>query len=308
MSVTYEQIESLIISRSLEGSRMVCEFRTPSGEIVSATASIKRERDVSSQISRNMQRVAATQTRMAVTRTLSSALGGGIFGRAASMVVRTASTPQALGINYSESEKKAAVVEAFEKVSAHFSMDDSSGSWKAPAISPSKSADQLSMFERQLSAYPVTNKYDKEILSRMLVEVANVDGNISEEERSFMESFIPAEIGTINSLLRWDKLSEVECEEVSAPVKKTIYMLAWINAMVDYEIDPDEKAMLMEFAEMLGLSDSDTREMIKASKYYILENAFGEDLNRSELFELADCLQLAHDEAERCLIQYKKRK
>ena len=164
------------------------------------------------------------------------------------------------------------------------------------------------MFERQLSAYPVTNKYDKEILSRMLVEVANVDGNISEEERSFMESFIPTEIGTINSLLRWDKLSEVECEEVSAPVKKTIYMLAWINAMVDYEIDPDEKTKLMEFAEMLGLSDSDTREMIKASKYYILENAFGEELNRSELFELADCLQLAHDEAERCLIQYKKRR
>jgi tellurite resistance protein len=287
---------------------MVCEFRTPSGEIISSTASIRREKDISSQISRNMTRVAASQTRMAVTRTLSSALGGGIFGRAASMVVRTASTPQAMGLNYSESEKKAAVVEAFEKVSDHFSLDDRTGSWKAPAISPSKSAEQLSLFDRQLSANPVTNKYDKEILARMLVEIANIDGNISEEERSFMESFIAPELGTVNSLLRCDKLSEVECEEVSAGVKKTIYMLAWINAMIDYEIDPEEKSMLMEFAEMLGLSDTDTREMIKASKYYILENAFGEDLNRTELFELADCLQLPHDEAERCLIQYKKRR
>ena len=307
MSVTYEQIEPLIVNRSLEGSRMICTFKTPSGNIVESQATLKRERDIQSQISQRVTRLAATQTRMAVTRTLSQALGGGIFGRTASMIVRTASTPQALGINFSESEKRNAVIEAFEKVQQYFELDNHSGNWKSPDTSTVSSNNPSSLFEKQLKDHPILNRYDKEILARMLVEVANVDGNLGDTEVDFIESFISSDVGNVKSLLHKDPLSEIECEEVSSSVKKTIYMLAWVVALVDYEIEPAEKEKLMEFAYMLGLNDSETREMIKISKYYILENAMNEDLNRSELTELAKCLQITNEEAERCLIQYKKR-
>jgi len=307
MSITYELIEPLVVQRSIEGSRMVCTFKAPNGNIIESQATIRRERDIQSQITNRVTRVAATQTRMAITRTLSQALGGGLLGRTASMVVRTASTPQALGIQFSESEKRNAVIEAFEKVQNHFQLDSSNGSWKSPIVSQHSTNEQLSLFEKQLKDYPLSNRFDKEVLARMMVEVASADGRMDDAEKDFIDSFLSKEIGTVDSLIHRDPLSDMECEETSVTAKKTIYMLAWVVALVDYDISTEEKEKLYSFAKKLGLNDVETREMIKTSKYYILENAFSEEINRSELEDLAKCLQISNDEAERCLIQYKKR-
>ncbi len=307
-TITYQQIEPLIVSATLDRNQMVCTFKTPSGKIIESKASVRRHNDVQSQVQNRIKQMGTMQARMAVSRTLNQVLGGGILGRTASMVVRSATTVDALGIKYTESEKQDAVVEAFKKVEQFFEFDNNSNAWRENKQQTiSKGDPNVSEFEKQLVHAPIKNRYDKEVLARLLVEVANADGTISAEEKAFMQDFLPSEFGSIDALLRKDPLSPVECSEVDYEVRKTIYMLAWINALVDYDLDREEKSMLLEFAQLFGFNDADTRETIRIAKYYLVENALAEDLTRNELFDLADRLELSHEEAERCQIRYKKR-
>ena len=94
---------------------------------------------------------------------------------------------------------------------------------------------------------------------------------------------------------------------VTAGVKGTIYMFAWVIALVDLHSDAVEEELLMEYADVFGLTDVRREELIKIAKYFVLERNIDPDIPREDLFTYADKIKLSHDDAERCRIQYKRR-
>jgi uncharacterized tellurite resistance protein B-like protein len=334
---TYNLIEPLLVNSQIEGSRIYCSFRTPSGEIIESFGKLSRPKSMEGKIRKQLTRTATRSARRIATRSVRSVLGGGMFGRMGSQIVRSMVSTDNIsdgGVSYGSAEKQAGILAAFEKVADRFNLDENSGQWQEAAPMPGNSTPSRrkkikighrgakkepkysyssdaaiagSLFENQLKKAPIENNFDKEITARILTELANADGKISREEKSFLAEIIPPEIGTINELLERDPVSQIECEEVSEPVKETIFMLAWTVALSDFSIDPEEVEILSEYAEMLGLTEDRQEGLIRAAKYNMLENVIDRSTARAELFDLSTKLELSNDDAERCLIDLKKR-
>lgn len=334
---SYNLIEPLLVNSQIEGSRIYCTFRTPNGDIIESFGKLSRPKSVEGKIRKQLTRTATRSARRIATRSVRSVLGGGMFGRMGSQIVRSMVSTDSIGdggSSYGSAEKQAGIMAAFEKVADRFQLNENTGEWqeatsmltsstpakrkkikighrgakKEPKYSYSSDASTAgSLFENQLSKAPVENSFDKEITARILVELANADGKVSREEKNFLGEIIPAELGTINDLLERDPVSQIECEEVSEPVKETIFMLAWTVALSDFSIEPEEVEILSEYAEMLGLRSDKQEDLIRAAKYNMLENVIDTSTVRAELFDLAKKLELSNDEAERCLIDLKKR-
>ena len=77
--------------------------------------------------------------------------------------------------------------------------------------------------------------------------------------------------------------------------------------MVDYDLDAGEAQVLFEYGELFGMPDHKIREIAKLAKYNCIEQALTPDTTRDDLYEMADGIQLDREEAERCMIQYKKK-
>lgn len=312
MEYTYDMIQPLIVSAELEGNTMFCEFQTPEGQIIESQARIKRVKSIQSDVERNVKRIMVNQARRSASRFLRSALGGGMLGRTGSSVIRSMTQADNLGMKYSGEEKNAAVVDAFQRVAEHFQFDAQSNSWvtskatTAP-VAPKVKEEDLSGFEQHFLKNPLNNNFEKEILARILVEIANADGNISQEEKDFLGSFIPPGVGNIGDLLLMDPVSPLECKELSEGAKESIYRTAWVLSLIDNDLDASEEGILMEYAELFGLSSQATNAAIKDAKVYVLENSIDIDIKREELFEIADQIGLSREDAEMSLIQLKKR-
>ena len=314
MELTYEMIKPFIVHSEVEGNKIIVEFETPSGEIVSSSASIKRSKSIQGQVTRQVGRVAQRQARRVASRLVRGALGGGMMGRLGSRAVRTGTRESMKNMTtmHSQKDKEEAMVTAFRRVKGHFAEEGesktSSKSGKPAKIKVSKrEMESMSPFEGQLKKFPVQTRYDREILARMLVELALSDGAMTEDEQSFLDEIIGDDFGSIDTLSNMDPLSRVECQEVSKDIKPTIYMLAWVVSLVDFELSSVEEQMLLEFADKLSLPDKQYNAMIKAARYYVLEEAIDIDTSKTELFQIADSIQMDREEAERCLIGMKKR-
>ncbi len=313
MDLSYESIEKHIVLTEIEGTKMYCEFQTIDGEIVSSTVPIRHSKSIQGQVTKRVTRVASNKVRRSASRLLRTALGGGMLGRIGSSVVRTSTKDLGKSLSFTTEDKQNAVVEAFKKVSQHFNIPTQTQT-KVNDRSNRRSirvkkvnVKNLSSFDQQIKKYPVTNNYDREILARILTELANADGTITQEEKDFLDSFLSPPLNNINELLLKDPISSIECEEVSEKVKPTIYLLAWAVSLIDYDLDPNEQSILFEYADMFGFSEEQTDKLILDAKYYVLEQSFTFETRRSDILDLAQGLSLSNDEAERCLIHWKKR-
>lgn len=326
MQITYELITPLIIYADEEGSKMICEFEVPGTEqIVESNASIRRIKSVQSQVSRVAKRTVTNQLRRVASRTLRQVLGGGMLGRTGTAVFNSAARTSGVGRGFTKEEKQAAIVDAFMKVKDNFKFNESTGNWEKGggggisiksggkiSVAPKKKIsiqkkEEQPGFESQLAKQPVTDKFDLEVLSRMLVAVAKADGEIGDEERDFLQSFLNESLGSIEDISNMGELSAVECEEVSNKGKKTILMLCWTISLVDFELNPAEEALLNEYAEKMRLNGRDKEEAIKMAKSYILEQVIDEDIQKHVLHDYAAQIGLTHEDADRCHIAWKRR-
>ncbi len=327
MDYSYESIEPLLVSSEIEGTTVYCTFQIPgSNQTVQSEARVKRSRSVQSQLQRKVTRQGTNMLRRQASRLIRTAIGGGMMGRMGSTTVRTLMSQDNLGVKFTGEEKREAVLEAFRKVADQFHFDQHTNSWSsAPAASsvstPSGKVSikrrgrrqqeeqeaALSPVEEQIQKSPLQSHFEKEILARMLIEIAHADASMSAEEREFLQSMIGSDLGTIDELAAKDPISQIECSELSPGAKETIYMLTWVMSLVDFDMDPSEREVLLEYADMFGFSDQQTQEITLKAKQYMLESAIDVDTSREELFELADKIGLDHTSAERCLIELKKR-
>lgn len=315
MNFTYDQIAPLILSEEVQGSRMKCVFGV--GDVqLAAESGIKRDNSMQSQIQKNVTRTVTNRARFGVARMVRSALGGGMLGRVGSQVVNTAgrSLTQDFTRGFSNKEKQAAVVAAFEKVADHFTYEAGTG-WQAKgsaamaATTPQRSrptsttSPQLSAFEQLVAKNPITNAYDREVLGRMILEVANADGGVSNEEETFLAEMLP----NYASYQSHPPLSPVECEEVSKNAKRTIYAIAWVLALVDLELSPLEEATLVEYGDWLGFNERTQQDITDMARAYLLEQHVSPDAPNEDAITTGRLLGMSNDNALRAFIQYKRR-
>lgn len=307
-SYTYEQIEPLIVSEEVEGRNVFLEFALPgSDEIFETKANIKRAKDVGSKVKGRVTRMAANQARRATSRVVRGALGGGMLGRTGGMAFNMAAREgvKSTQNGVSNKEIKEATVKAFLNVAGNFAYDPDTGEWfKAtdPPPPPPKSP-----FEEQVNAHPIVDPHDKSVFARVMAELAYADGSIAKEESEFFTDIIPPDQPTLDKLAKADPVSRIEAQEVTQGVKATIYMMAWVIAGIDLDIDPVEEELLAEYADVFELAEPRREELTRFAKYFVLEQNIDTDIPREELFELAAKIKLSNDEAERCRIAFKRR-
>ncbi len=318
MEISYHSIKSLVVKAEVEGSRMVCTFRIPdTGEMLESTVSIKRDRDTSGQIQRQITRTVTNRARSSLSSFMRGVLGGGMLGQIGSQVINTATREAINEVSngYSSKEQEQAIVDAFAKIANQLTFDGRN--WTkakvvikevepkktVTAATKSSSSKPTSEFEKQLTQYPITNSYDKEVLSRMMIEVAKADGGITSDEEAFLQTFMQ----NYRSLSSRSSLTPVECEEVTKNAKLSVYLLAWGIALVDLELSRLEEAKLFEFAEWLGLSEKDTDNAIRIAKSYILERNITANSSNEDAIAVGKLLGFSENDALRAFVQYKKR-
>lgn len=303
---TYQMIEPLIVFQETDGRNVYVEFALPgSQDIIESKGSIKKGNDVGSKVKRRVAMVARGQVRTMATRAIRGVVGGGIVGRLGTAAFQTASQEVRPGEGPTEDEVQAAIVDAFMRVKDNFAYDEASGEWRKPEAPPPPPP--KSPFEEQMNNHPIADPHDKNVFARVLAELAYADGTVSKEESEFFKNIIPPDQPSLDRLAKADPVSKVEAEEVTQNVKATIYMIAWVIAMIDLEIAPVEEELLMEYADVMGLTDIRREELIKHAKFYVMEQYIDPDEPREELFSIADKIKLNHDDAERARIAYKRR-
>lgn len=300
MEVTYEALRPIIVREELDRSTMHCVFSVE-GQEFESNATVRKSSETGNRVRNIATRSVLRQVRSTFNRVLRRALGGGVVGSIGQQMSNTVISDKTREFSFSKADKEAAVVKAFQKISANFYYDEQSDRWKLSG--------ELSQFETKLQSNPLEDSYDRRVMARMLVELASADGDVSEEERDFLDSFLTADTGFYDELVHEDELSPIEMDEVSSLAKETVFMVAAALAMSDQDFSEGEKDKLMEYADMLSLSADKVRELTRIGQIYILENAIAMSgmMTRDEIFELADQIELSHDDAERASIRFQKR-
>lgn len=304
--ITYELIEPLIVFEEHDERSVYVEFALPgSDEIHESKAGIRKSNEAATKVKRQVAMMTKNAARMQATRMIRGAMGGGIVGRIASSGFNTAAREYKPGEGPTETEIQNAIVAAFERVAKYFHYDEPSKTWMKPTDPPPPPP--KSPFEELISQHPIVDPHDKNVFGRILAELAYADGAVQPGEAAFFKEIIPPDQPTLDILAKADPVSKIEAEMVTTGVKATIYMFAWVIAMIDLHPDPVEEELLMEYADVFALPDPRREELIKIAKYFVMERNIDPDIPREELFQYADKIKLNHDDAERCRIQYKRR-
>jgi uncharacterized tellurite resistance protein B-like protein len=311
--VSYESIYPLIARAEQMGSAMVCTFVCPvSGEQIEATAELAHRGG-------NAVMVAAKQSfardaRLMLGRVLRGAFGYGFFGRMLGEAAEAAVNPYGAMQQmptFSDEEKIDAIVAAFLNANA-FVWDPRRNGW----ISWRAAQEMLSDFERQLNAHPIVGAYDRVLCARMLVAVASADGHLAEPERAFFSGFVTPELGSLEQLAARPLPSPIELDEASpGGVRHTLLMLAWATALTDEQLASSEIALLTAFATGLGIAEVEAHTLRRYAQIYLFNYAIERAFNASpagqgdeaNLYALASRLGLDGGDAERTIVQFRKR-
>jgi uncharacterized tellurite resistance protein B-like protein len=311
MDITYKLIQPLIVDVEVKGSTVFVEFQQPeTGNFIESKAPIRRSNSMGSAIQRSLKQTAIQQARNSILRMAGSLFGSGFLGRTARAVTGTAANEYARNQGQqanapTQHEIEDAVVAAFKLVKNQFHFDGAKGEWgkNKTAVAPR----DKTPFEAQIDRNPIIDRHDRKVFARILADLASADGVIQEEEIEFFQRLIPVDAGSIHDIIASDPVSKVDCEMVKEGVRETIYMFSWAIVAADYEIHPLEAEMLTKYGEMLGISGSRREELEKIAKIHMLEQALNPEISREDLFELADSVQLNHEDAERAKIAWIRR-
>ncbi|MBK8012642.1 MAG: TerB family tellurite resistance protein [Deltaproteobacteria bacterium] len=311
--IELSHVKPLIEKAEQNGSTMVCVFKCPaSGARIEASASIQKGRDLGGIAKASATRSLMWSLRSSVQSAVRSVLGYGILGRVGGDVAHQllSDASKKADESYSEGEKSAAIVEAFRSVSSRFIWDTKNARY----ISTASAGDVLSEFQQQLESAPITQKYDRGVLARMLIEIASADGTIAPEERAFLTSFLTPEMGTLDALAQKPRLTTAELSETSPSSRKTMLMLAWALALTDEELADEERKRLSELAEGLGLGHDQAQTAMEWAQIYLvdqaLEAAYAQGATESAkktVMDLSARIHLDPTKAERAEIRYRKR-
>lgn len=309
----YDSIAPIVRSSEQRGTVMQVVFQDAAGgALVEASAPLQRSKDLAGATRATAQRKLLSHLGFAISRAVNGALGDvNVLSKIAGGKARTAVQGLAAAIDskYSATEKQNAIVRAFRSVSDRFQWDGAA--WvlaEASIVQPGE-------FSQQLDAAPIAERADLDVLARMLVELAGADGEVGEDERGFLGTFLPPGL-VVDALIDGPVLTDAELRAVSeGPVRDSMLMLAWGLAFCDDELADEERDTCRRFARGLGISVARGKEVRNAAAGFVLEHVFAEtwsvgvadEVLREEAFAIADRLGLPRPVARRIESQYKRR-
>lgn len=324
MDYSYEEIEKYILDYEIEGSKLFCEFQNEHGEVFTGTSNIKETKSIQSKVAKRAERMIKSTARRNASRLVRTAFGGGMIGRLGSSIARQSVDEVEIRPekkNYSEENIREAITKSFRRVARNFEIGKRRSGSSSPAgrRNPTRSSersgrgsrvDGTSMeemsFQEQIESFPIKNMFERDIMSRILVQIADADGKITEDERTFILELLPKKFGTIAEIKQRGDISKIEAEEINGGVKKTIMLLAWSVALVDFDLDNAEESRLNEYASLLGFDFHESNSIAKMAKQQTLIGIMEPYMDRQELINYAERIELTGEEAERMFIQYKK--
>ncbi|HCH64108.1 MAG: hypothetical protein CL927_14105 [Deltaproteobacteria bacterium] len=314
---SYSNIQPLVQNIDVRGRtlqvRFVCSV---SGHAVDARYTVPRDNSMGSRVSQQMKRNLMWSLQSAVASAIRSTMGHNMAGRVASDMARSAMTGVQQQVNsntLSSREQNTAVVEAFRTVQGQFVWDAQRNTW----ISQSAMGEAMSDFERMLAAAPIAHPYDRQVMARMLVEIARGDGRLSSEESTWLTEVITADLGDVQTLAARPPLTAAELGSASAgAVRKSLLVLAWAMALVDEEMADAERTLLGHYSRGLGLPHRDVEACRKASQTYILDQAMDrmftwgghDEYARAQLYGLAERIGMPVQEAQEAEARHLRRK
>jgi hypothetical protein len=313
MKMDYASIAPVVRSSEQKGTVMRVVFQDAvGGSPVEASAPLQRSKDLAGATRATAQRKLLSHLGFAISRAVNGALGDvNVLSKMAGGKVRSAVQGLSASIDskYSTTEKQAAIVHAFRSVSDRFRWDGAA--W----VLAQGSTVPRGEFSEQLDAAPIDDRADLDVLARMLVELAGADGEVGEDEREFLGTFLPAQL-EVDVLIDGPALTEAELRGVSAgPVRESMLMLAWALSFSDDELADEEQDTCRRFARALGISVARGKAMRNAAAGFVLEQVFAEawsggiadEERREDAFAAADRLGLPRPVARRIESQHKRR-
>ena len=312
----YNSIKPLIEKEEVRRDSVTVTF-TCSETGVSHTSSAAIEQKKSSQIMENAKKTAKRSllrsAKRSLTRTISQALGHGVLGRVgrdiASSALNTAAGSHSSDSSVPDDIKEQAVTQAFEQVSSYFTYNKELGKWVGVQ------SELMPQFTTMIEKNPVKERYDNIILARMLTEIAVSDDEVTDEEKAFLENFLPEDMKSVDELINMKLLTRVEIQETSkSAARETMVLLCWGVAFSDEELSDDEKDMVNGFAEALEISEERNSELKEISALYIIDQMFTCALNagsyedaKDHAYEVASGLGFNEELIQRAEINFKKR-
>lgn len=311
--ITYESIQNLVDHAEQDGRQMKVTFKCPATQdVIASSATIQAGKELKDVAMASAKKSVMYSVRRTLMSTIRSVLGGGMFGKVgrdvASELMRGMETKAKE--SYSEAEKQAAVVAAFEAVKTRFAWDGKNQRW----VSAQGAGNLLSDFDKQLGAHPVTQTYDRGILARMLVQVSAADGHLADEEKEFLSTVVTSDLGSIDDLLKSGNPSAVELSEVSqGGIRETLLMMSWTVALTDEELADAEQQLLVSYAQGLTVAD-DRAQILKGwAQHQVLGQAMSAIYasgataeGKQKILQIAQQIGVSAEDAERAEIRYRK--
>jgi tellurite resistance protein len=303
----------MIAQSTPDGSTMRVTFRCPvSGTTVEASAAMQVSDDLASKAKAGAKRGLMWSLRGAVAGAARQAMGGGMAGSMASGATYGATSKVGSSVTYSDEQKKAAMVQAFESVRNQFAWDAANNRF----VSLQAAAEVMTEFAQQLAASPVTTPYDRSVMARMLTEIACADGELGDDERAFLSGFISPEIGSVEQLSQHAPLTVAELSECTHGLgRDTMLMLAWALAFTDQDLAAAEEQRLAELGAGLGIDAARCQQLKVFAQVYAVDNMLGHVYKTGQrdeatylwVMDFAARIGLDSTEAERADIRYRKR-
>ncbi|QDG50896.1 hypothetical protein FIV42_09170 [Persicimonas caeni] len=212
----------------------------------------------------------------------------------------------------SAEQREDVLYRAFERIMFHFAWDPANEEW----VIVHEARGLGSELQRQLKLAPLESPEDRELVTRMMLDVATADDELSEAEEEVLLDFIdrdqiqnarPGERG---------RVSQNDLRRASTgQSRETLYMLACAIALADHKFDPEESDRLEFYAKGLGLEEHRAEELMEAAQMFFIEqymvSRFAEtgELDedaREEVIELAKKIGYDPDSAEFAFERYRR--
>lgn len=311
--ITYESIEHLIQDVEVEGRRVNCSFLHRDGQVIRSTATITRDNSTISRVGRTVKNQLITRARATAAQSIFRMLGGGMLGRAGSTIIR-ASVPTTSSFNREPEEEaiRQALISAFDRISDQYVFDAVAGEWNPAHEQKIKITSRSAPADVKTEATPICdttsmelNRLEKEVLARLLLELGEADGILSEEEEALLRSVLPRELHDLSRIRKMDYISPLELRSLSEEARSKIIRCGFQLVYADFRPHDDEMSVLHTYATQMGLPAPAVRQLEKEAKKDILLSVVDENTGRKELFELAAQINISEEEAEMLLIRLK---
>ena len=113
-------------------------------------------------------------------------------------------------------------------------------------------------------------------------------------------------LGSVSDIAGRGDVSSVEAQELNNDVKKSILLIAWSVALVDFDLSPSESQKLNEYASMFGFDYHESDATAKLAKYEMLSSIMDPYMSKDDLYRYASGIDVSNEDAEIMLIKFKK--